>query len=142
MNNNLFGLVFMFGILMMAISCSSDDKEEQILATEAQLIGEWRSSNTLINGAPLEDFTGTVFNVSNIFGMKEDGNYYFNYNSGGWSLEGNTIILENERNLKILKFDDDLMTLEAEVFANQTFFELEGIEENEKVTIQEDFRRQ
>lgn len=142
MKNNLLKFVFIFGMSILAFSCSPDEMEEQIIVTEAQLIGEWRSSNTLINGVPIADFTGTPYISANIFGIKEDGNYYFNYNSGGWNIEGNTIILENERNLKILKFNDDVMTLEAEIFESQTFFDLEGIEANEKVIIQEDFHKQ
>lgn len=143
MKINLFKTALLFSLMITTFGCTHNEIQDQIIVTESQLIGEWRSSNTLINGKPIQDYqVGYTFEVSNIFGLKADGVYYFNYNSGDWKLENNTILLENERDLKILKFENGVLTLEAEIFESQTFVDLEGIESNEKVTIQEDFRKE
>jgi hypothetical protein len=141
MKNRFIKTSFLLILSFMVYNCSHDAIEEQPKITEAELIGEWRSSNTFINGKPIEDYMEQYYSIWNLMGLKDDGRYYFNYNSGEWKLENNKILLENERDFKIIEYKDGVLTLEAEIFASQTYLVLDGIESDELVTIQEDFRK-
>ena len=141
MKNVIGYLLFSCLILASCTHDSLDIENTTALITNEDLIGDWNSANARVNGQPIEDFTGTPYIASNIMGFKEDQRYYFNYNSGTWKIEDNQIKLENERDLKVLSFEGDKMTLEAEIFAHQTYYQLMGIDKNEKVILVEDYYR-
>lgn len=129
--------ILFIGLIIAYASCS----DSNISVVSEDLVGEWRSENTMINSKPASEYlNGSTF-YSSILGLRETGFYFFNYSSGNWSLEGNILHLENRGDFEIVYYADSLMTLRIELSASELYWPLEGIEANESIVLQEDYRR-
>lgn len=128
-----------FTLLLLTLSfCACQD---DIVAVESSdLIGEWRSENSMINDRPASEFLGTSY-YSSILGLKETGFYFLNYSSGNWTLEENILNLDNRGAHEIISFSDSIMTIRVELTAGELYWALNGIDADETIVLQEDYRR-
>ena len=129
-------------LLLSALSIGSCS-ESVLTLEEIDLIGEWRSSpNTFINEMPASDFLNGGQLYSSILGLQEENFYFLDYSSGQWSINGDELTLSQRGKFKILDFQDDRFLLEGEILASQLYWNLEGISDNERITIKQEYLRQ
>ena len=73
--------------------------------------------------------------------LREANFYSLDYTSGNWSIEGDNFVLSNRGNFKIVSFSDSLFTVEGEMLAGYLYRKLNGIAEDEMITLRQDYRR-
>ena len=130
-------IIVLFALCFGSFSCSNPE----IVLQEEDLLGIWRSENTSINGLPASHYLdGNTF-YSSILGLKEDNFYFLNYSSGNWYIKGDILQLSNRGEHKIVSFTDSILTLKVEIEAGQLYWALEGINQDDIITLQEDFIR-
>ena len=77
----------LFLILVTFTSCEKDFATPRI----KDLYGNWRMKNLSINGQPATNFA--PFTPLSLFGLQESGRFYFDYNGGTWTIDGNQLVL-------------------------------------------------
>ena len=130
-------IIILLALCLGSFSCSNPE----IILLEEDLLGIWRSENTRINGLPASHFLQGNDFYSSILGLKEDNFYFLDYSSGNWYIEDNELHLSNRGVFEIENFRDSIMTLKVEIEASQLYWALEGIDQDDFITLQEDFRK-
>ncbi|MEL6657831.1 MAG: hypothetical protein AAFY48_23225 [Bacteroidota bacterium] len=85
-------ILLVVGLTLFALNFLINCEKEEATPHLPYLYGDWRLKQLEINGRPSTNYTPlTIFGL---LGLQETGRFYYDYNGGTWTLEGNLIKLQ------------------------------------------------
>ena len=99
-------LTILFCFATFSESCTKDN----IVFSEEDIIGAWRSEKITFNGIHGDDLSPGL-ETSTHLNLEAEKSYYLNYVSGSWAVQGDQLVLNPNPELSILSRTYKILSL-------------------------------